>query len=555
MCRFLRLVVTAALEGRSDELKEYRLGVEVFDREEAFDPAVDPIVRVEARRLRTKLAAYYSADGRHDEVLIELPKGGYTPAFRKREETSVSPAQGTPNRMAVLPFVDLSTNHGASSFADGLTWELIHALTRLQRPRVVAWNSAAQLRTEGPADLAEIRKKLGVDMVLTGSIRTLPDRLRVVAQMIDTSSGVYLWSETYERRVDEAADIQQQISDAIIARLRIRFGCLGSSHCAPTSYNPEAYQRYLQGRGLWNQRTESGLRAALESFQQAVALDSQFARAYAGVADAYVLLAEHGFERPAHVMTLARTAAMRALEIDPSLGEAHCSLGLLVTFCDWKWAEAEAHFRLALDLNPGYATSHHWFGCDFLPALGRLEEAMREVEIALTLDPLSPIIGESKAFLLMLQGRNDEAEAHLRCMLDANPSLFRPRAMLGRVLMQSQRYEEAIKIFEDSAALANVPSMLGAFGQACGLSGDAVRARQILARLEAMRRQSYAPATALALTCLGLGEIEKAISWLEEGVRRHEPNVVLIGIHPAYYRLRGDPRFEKLITQDLQLRD
>jgi TolB-like protein/Flp pilus assembly protein TadD len=550
MCRFLRLAVIETLEGRSDDLKEYRLGLEVFDRPESFDPGADPIVRVEARRLRAKLAKYYGNDGRYDQVVIELPKGGYVPSFRRRELLNGEISASAANRIAVLPFVDLTGGTSGSSFGDGLTWELIHGLTRIESLSVVAWNSAAQLRTEGMPDLTLIREKLHVHAVLAGSIRRSADRLRVVAQMIDTASGVYLWSETYERRVDYAADIQQEISDAIIATLRIRLGTPKSNYRTANVYNPEAYRLYLKGRGQWNQRTESGIREALKSFQQAVALDVQFAAAYAGIADAYALLAEYGLQQPAQVLVQAKAAARRALEIDPSLGEAHCSLGLLIALHEWKWTEAEAHFRQALDLNPGYATAHHWLGCDFLPIFGRFEEAMREIEIAVALDPLSPILREGQAFLLILQRRYQEAEVLVRNMLKAMPSFFRAYATLGRILMQMRRNEEAIEMLERATAHAgDLPTILGALGQAYGRSGKLENARRILTRLEIMRKSSYAPATCLALTCLGLGQVDEAVEWLEQGVDHHESNVVLIGVHPAYDELRGDPRFETLVAR------
>lgn len=548
MCRFLRLAVTETLEGRSDDLKEYRFGVEVFDRQPSFDPGADPIVRVEARRLRAKLAKYYGSAGRYDDIVVELPKGGYVPSFRRREHASAEVSASAATRIAVLPFVDLTGATGGTCFGDGLTWELIHGLTRIESLSVVAWNSAAQLRAEGMPDIGVIREKLQVQTVLAGSIRRSADRLRVVAQMIDTASGVYLWSETYERPMDDAADIQQEISDAIIATLRIRLGSAQSNRRSSAAYNPEAYQLYLRGRGQWNQRTESGIREALESFRQAVALDVQFAAAYAGIADAYALLAEYGLQQPAEVLVQAKAAARRALDIEPSLGEAHCSLGLLIALHEWKWTEAEGHFRRALDLNPGYATAHHWLACDFLPIFGRFKEAMREIEIAMALDPLSPIISEGQVFLLIVQRRYEEAEVQVRAMINAKPSFFRAYASLGRVLMQMRRNDEAIEMLEHATArVGELPTILGALGQAYGRKGDLEKARRMLTRLETMRSVSYAPATCLALTCLGLGQIDQALMWLEKGVDHHEFNVVLIGVHPAYDDLRGNPRFEKLM--------
>ncbi|MFL6354181.1 MAG: tetratricopeptide repeat protein [Bryobacteraceae bacterium] len=550
MCRFLRLAVTETLEGRSHELKEYRFGVEVFDRPASFDPGADPIVRVEARRLRAKLAEYYGNEGRYDDIVVELPKGRYVPSFRRREPPNPEPVSRGASRIAVLPFADLTGATDGSCFGDGLTWELIHGLTRIEGLSVVAWNSAAQLRAEGMPDIAVIREKLQVQAVLTGSIRRSADRLRIVAQMIDTASGVYMWSETYERRLDDAADIQQEISEAIIATLRIRLASAKPNRRTSAAYHPDAYQLYLRGRGQWNQRTESGIREALESFREAVALDTQFAAAYAGIADAYALLAEYGLQQPAEALVQAKAAARRALEIDPSLGEAHCSLGLLIALHDWKWSEAETHFRRALDLNPGYATAHHWLACDFLPIFGRFDEAMREIEIAVALDPLSPIISEGHVFLLILQRRYEQAEVLLRSIISSKPWFLRAYATLGRILMQMGRNEEAIESLERATShIGNLPTILGALGQAYGRSGKVESARQMLTRLETMRAVSYAPATCLALTCLGLGDTDAALTWLEKGVDHRESNVVLIGVHPVYDDLRGHPRFKKLVRR------
>jgi tetratricopeptide (TPR) repeat protein len=397
-----------------------------------------------------------------------------------------------------------------------------------------------------------IREKLDVQMLLTGSIRPSAGTLRVVAQMIDTSSGIYLWSEMYERRIEHAADIQQEISNDIVATLRTRFGHGGLGSLNSSSYNAEAYELYLRGRGLWNQRTEPGIRAALDKFRQAVTLDPNFAAAYAGMADAYALLAHHGFEQPSGLIEQAKNAARRALGMDPSLGEAHCSLATLITMCDWNWIDAEFHFRRALALNPGYATTHHWFAVDFLSIFGRFDEAQREIEIAAALDPLSPGISEGRAFLFMLCGQYDQAEELLQNLIATNPRYGKAYAALGRTLIQSGQYEKAIQMLARAAAMLNdVPTVLGAMGQAYGLNRDLSRALELLDRLKAIRKVSYAPATALAITCLGIGDIHQALDWLEEGVERREPNVNLLGVHPAYDRLRGHPRLETLIRQRL----
>ena len=550
MRRFLQLAVSETIAGRADELKEYRFGVEVFDRPESFNPGTDPIVRVEARRLRTKLAKYYEADGRDDDTIIELPKGGYVPSFRTRDRKTGQTATEGSVRVAVLPFVDLTGSSDGAYVADGLTWELIHGLTRVKGLSVVAWSSSSQMRGERQPEISVVRETLRVRFVTAGSVRRIGDSFRVVAQFIDADSGVYLWSETYDRRLEHAADIQREISEAIIATLQLRLGGAGQPARVSRAYNPEAYQLYLRGRGQWNRRTEAGIRDALESFRSAAALDPTFAAAYAGMADACTLLAEYGLEQPSKIMPTAKASALQALAIDPSLGEAHSSLGLLVGLYEWNWTAAEAHFRRALDLNPGYATAHHWLACDFLPIFGRFEESLREIEIALALDPLSLIIAEGKAFLCLLQRRYAEAEEQLRALLKSNPTFYKASTSLGRVYIQMGRYSDAIKMLERGRSLeGDLPTILGALGQAYGLSGQVNRAREILAQLEIIRSRQYAPVTCLALTHLGLGQHDEAISWLHKGMDNKEASVVLIGVHPAYDDLRNRPGFGGLLKR------
>lgn len=548
MRRFLQFVVSQSLAGNTASLKEYTIGIEVFDRPATFDSAADPIVRVEARRLRSKLDRYYRREGRADEIVIELPKGGYAPRFRQRAiEDASSPVQG-PNRIAVLPFQNLAATADSQYFADGLTWELIHRLTRAEGLCVVAWNSAAQVReVEGAIKAGETLKARAV---LTGSVRHSKDRVRIVAQLIDVASGVYLWSETYDRRMEDLFAIQDDIAEAIVARLSAAFAPEPGAAGRGVRYNLEAYQIYLRARAHWNQRTTSGLRQSVELFERAIAIDPDFALAYAGLADAKALLADYAIERPEAVMPQAKAAALRALEIDPSLGEAHCSLAFISAMYEWKWAEAEERYRTALRLNPGYATAHHWFACDLLALVGRLDEAMAEVDIAIELDPLSLILYEGRSYIFLLKRQFELAEQQSRSIVDTNPSFYKTHSSLGRALIQQARYDEGIAELELTRRLAgDVPNLLGAMGQAFALSGRAGRARALLAELDAMSRERFVPSTCFALIHAGLGEVDRALDWLEHGADRREMPVSALLVHPAYDTLRDHARFAALLRR------
>ncbi len=285
-------------------------------------------------------------------------------------------------------------------------------------------------------------------------------------------------------------------------------------------------------------------------FERAIGIDPDFALAYAGLADAKALIADYAIERPEAVMPQAKTAALRALDIDPSLGEAHCSLAFISAMYEWKWAEAEERYRTALRLNPGYATAHHWLACDLLALLGRLDEALAEIDIAIELDPLSLILYEGRSYIFLLKRQFEMAEEQSRSIVDTHPSFYKTHASLGRALIQQARYDEGIAELELARRLAgDVPNILGAMGQAFALSGRADRARALLSELDGMSRRRFVPSTCFTLIHAGLGETERALEWLEHGVDRREMPVAALLVHPAYDSLRDHPRFTALLRR------
>ncbi len=329
LARFLNFTVEQTLSGRGENLKEFVIGVEVFDKDEKYDPRMDPIVRVEARRLREKLRKYYETEGLDDPLYIDFPTGAYVPLVKTHEAVRASSPVATPaeNAIAVLPFVNLSSEQENEYFSDGLTEELINALTKVEGLRVVAWSSAFQLKGKA-RDIRRIAEQLRVRAVLEGSVRRTADRLRISAQLVDSKDGHYLWSETYERPIKDVFTIQDEISSAIVGALRIKLtGPAGRSLITRYTENLQAYHLYLKGRFYWNKRTEEDFYKALGFFEQAIQIDPKYAPAYAGMADAYIMLGEHGSVPALSIMRKARVSASRALEIDPSLAEAHVSLG------------------------------------------------------------------------------------------------------------------------------------------------------------------------------------------------------------------------------------
>jgi TolB-like protein/tetratricopeptide (TPR) repeat protein len=549
MARFLRLAVDWTIEGKAGELKEYLIGVEVFDRSASYDPRVDPIVRVEARRLRSKLKAYYEGDGCNDPVIFEFPAGGYAPQIR---ESNHRPPNAPPavNTVAVLPFANLSACADNDYFSDGLTEELTHALTKLEGMRVVAWNSAVRLRG-AELDIPEVRRQLQVANVLTGSVRISGTSLRVRAQLIDTATGVYLWSETFDRQMQDVFAIQEEIATNIVRTLRVQL--TGGAEKALASHSRtsvSSYDYYLKGRYHWHRRAPDDLVFSRKYFQLAIEADGNSALPHAGLADAYVLMVEYGLVHPAEGIPQAKAAASRAIQLDPNLAEAYPSLALLRSHSDGEWEDAEALYRKAIALNPGYATAHHWLGGDCLAMVGRFEEGAQEIEIALGLDPLSSILYEGRAFIRLLKGEYEEAVRGCREILEFDPTFYKAYTSMGRAYAQMGKYVDALSMLEKGRTLAgDMPNILAAMGQVFGLSGDHAAARGVLAQLEARALEVYIPSTCFAVVHLGLGEKERALDWLEKGCGQRELTLAVLKVHPVYDSLSAEPRFQALLKR------
>lgn len=555
MARFLRFAVEETLQGNGARLKEIVIGAEVFDRGAAYDPRLDPIVRVEARRLRSKLRAYYEGEGSEDSLIIEFPKGTYQPIFKTRAQTPAAPPAGPATSspagaaIVILPFANLDPEPDQQYFSDGLTEELIHALTRIPELRVIAWNTAAHFRAE--QDLASIRDRLGVSYVLRGAVRRTGLRLRITAQLIDASTGQYLWSETYNREVLDVFTIQEQIALVIVNALKLRLGDTGPpALTAQPQRDIECYNLCLKGRYHANERTADGLRRAAICFEQAVAVDGSSAVAYAGLADSYQLLALYGFVTPGDAMEKAKAAAEKAVALDANSAEAFTSLAWIRSWYERRWPVADQLYRRAIELNPGYATAHQWYAADYLALLGRLEEALAEIEIASNLDPLSMIIHEGRGFIRMLSGRYDEAAAVYRRMIEMDPSFYKAYTSLGRVNIQRGRYAEAIAMLHKGREIAgDLPNILAALGQAHALAGDRDCARNLLIELQNLAQTRHVPSTSLALLHLALGNRTVALDYLEQGDRRGELSLSVIKVHPAYNNLRSEPRFQTLLQR------
>ena len=559
LCRFLRFSVEESLAGKAGRLKEQIIGMEVFDRRSDYDPRIDPIVRVEARRLRAKLKAYYTSPGRADSIMIGLPKGAYLPFFKTRasapqgSRASLVAASGStlaPRKsIAVLPFANMMQGADDDYFSDGLTEELIHLLTRIPSLRVVAWSSTSKLRGR-EADLAGIRRQLRVGSVLRGSVRRTPERVRVTVQLIDSASGDYLWSETYDRGLENVFEMQGEIARAMVQALHIKLTGLPQSDTPRRAANVACYNLCLQGRFHANNRSMEGLRKSVERFEEAILADESCAEAYAGLADAYSLLADYGLLSPAEAVPKARAAAERALELDPQSAEAIVSLAFVRSSFEWRWEEAEALYRAAIAVNPGYSRARHWYGVDFLGLLGRCQEALSEVRAAYDLDPLSMIIREGLGYMHMICRDYPRSVAVYREITDMDPHFFKGYSSLGRVLSLMGKHDLAIASLERARELGgDVPSVLAALGDVMARTGRVEEARAYLQELTEMSRARWVPASCFAVLHIGLGDYPSALTFLETATDRREFSVTALKVHPLYDPLRSEPRFQRLLER------
>lgn len=558
--RFLEFVVQETLRGLAPEIKETVIGVEVFGRPAAtYDPRMDPIVRVQAGRVRAKLEAYYAEEGSDDRVLIELPRGQYVPRFGLRlaaprqagAAASTGPAVWQTNTIAVLPFVNLSADPADEYFSDGLTEELAHALARVPSLRVTARRSAFRFKGQNH-DVRQIGRTLGAGKIVEGSVRKLGDRLRIIVQLVNAADGYEVWSGSYDRTVGDVFALQAEVAEAVRTALKGRVPERRGPNTDGRTTPVDALTYYLWGRFHWNKRSEAGLRAGIAHFGDAARVDPGFARAYSGLADCYIMLAMSGAERPRAVMPLARDAAMRAAELDHQLVEAHTSLAVVRANFDWDRGAAEDAFQQALECDATYATLHHWYGLYSLAPEHRFDEAEDEIEWAARLDPVSlPInLGHAQVFLLANNCRAAVAQCNKVLALD--PSYYRAHWFLGIAHDRLGNSAAAIEALETARTKgagerAFQARILGALGHAYAAAGQGDRASAILAEMTGLSSTSYVDPFEIAQIHAGLGDTEAALADLEAAAAERSGYLVFSGCWPAFEELRPLPRFQALL--------
>jgi TolB-like protein/DNA-binding winged helix-turn-helix (wHTH) protein/Flp pilus assembly protein TadD len=452
--------------------------------------------------------------------------------------------------LAVLPFENLSGDSQQEYFSTGLTEEMITQLGDLEPNHlgVIARTSAMQYK-DAKKDTREIGRELGVDYILEGSVRREGDRVRITAQLIQVKDQTHLWARDYDRNLRDILALQSDVASAIAREIKLKLTSEESARLATTpALNPEAYELYLKGRYFWNKRTEDGFVKAIGYFEQATVRDPQYAQPYAGLADAYALLGSmpnHELSR-GEAMPKAKAAALKALQLNDSLADAHASLAFVEMQYEWDWPSSKREFKRALELNPNYATAHQWYAV-WLMSQGKQDAALEEERRAQEADPLSTIIKTDTAQLLVYAGRYDEAVQQAHRALEIDPGFLLGHDYLAEAYIAKKNYPAAIAEFQKVLDI-NKADVWATPGIACtyALAGRKRKSEAILRNMLHGPNNREDLALQLAVVYTAMGENAQAFAWLEKAYQRHDGGLILLNLVPEFQSLHLDPRFADL---------
>jgi len=555
--RFLQLAVQRTLAGHTDQLKEYILGRDVFDRGVDFDPRTDSIVRVEARRLRRKLQEYYREVGETDPVAISFPLGSYVAEFAripvspavliqsKTERTAVvNPPD--PRTVAVLPFSNLSSEPGQQYFCDGITEDIIVSLSSIPELKVIGTASMFTLK-QSALDRREIGALLGAGTIVEGAVRKNGPLLRISVKIIDSETRQVRRSQVFDWKTPDLFAIEDEIAHSIADILRVELGAGGSNDIPGDASNAQAHILYLKGRQAWNRMTRDGYLSAIDYFSTAISRYPDYAPLHAGLADAYSWLGFWGMVRPSEVLPKSRHAALEALRLDPGSAAAHSSLGATMCVWEWKWEQGLELLRKAILLQPSYSLGQQRYGLALL-IVGRFAEAVIHLEHAVRLDPLSIRTNRSLGVAHYLRGCGAVAQRWFDAAIALQPESAESYFLLARLHLQHCNYKGAL----DAALKCNTRQFsahpLSILGVALARNGDKAGATRILGRLAKMSSIGYADSLASALVHLALGNQDAALDLLEKSLEERSLFAAFGNVDPLLDELRSGPRFRDLIS-------
>jgi eukaryotic-like serine/threonine-protein kinase len=503
----------------------------------AAPPALKEILR---RALAKNPAERYDSAGALASDLASFRQNGEPALTEKRPGAA-------PTSIAILPFQDLSPQRDQGYFCDGLAEELILALSRIERLRVVARGAAFRYR-DAEIGLKEIGHALNADTILEGSVRKAGERVRIVAHLVDVESGYPIWSERYDRTLDDIFEIQEDISRAIAEKMRVTLAPDSSKFILTGPENIQAYEFYLKGRYFWNKRTEESLKLSIAQFERALGEDPGYALAYAGIADAWVTLSLYGAVRPMEALPLARSAADRALSLKPELPQALTSRAVIRAVFDWDWRAATREFETAIGLDPRYAQARQWFAMNCLAPRGLFARAREELKAALELDPVSLAIAASLGALDLFAGDQDAALQRLRAVLELDDSFYLAHYFLGQVYSEKQMHDEAVVELERAFEASGSSESVAALGYARALAGRRAEALASVQELSARAGVAYVSPVLMAKVQIGLGDFDAGIANLEQAYELRSTDLIWLGVHPAFRKIRSHDRVVEILT-------
>jgi TolB-like protein/Tfp pilus assembly protein PilF len=524
------------------ELKHgVRIGVVNFYGDEIGNPQVPKELKVlRKHRARTRWTALAAA------LLLLMGVGTAFIIVSKKSAQSISTIPE--KSIAVLPFENLSGNPENAYFTDGIQEEILMRLAKIADLKVVSRTSTIRYR-RSPDNLRQIAMQLGVANVLEGSVQRTADRVHVNVELIKAASDAHLWAEAYERKLTDIFAVESEIAKTIAETLQAKLsGSEEHAIAARPTENTEAHQLYLKGRYFWNRRTGENLKKSIDYFNQAIAADPNYALAYVGLADCYVLLEEYAGTPSSETLPKARAAALHALQIDDSLAEAHTSLGL-INLSSWQFGKAEKEYKRGIELNPNYPTAHHFYGA-YLHLLGRLDEAMAEVKRAQQLDPLSRVISDNLVVIYFFKGDLNAGIEQCKKNIELDPNYPRAHSHLGWAYLKQGQEQEAMAELQKAVEVSGRGSQeLGYLGYAYGALRKRAEATAVLRELEERYARRESPALYLAAVYAGLGENDQAFACLERDFQARTGMLTYITVRPVYDTLRSDPRYTDLLRR------